>query len=268
VVWIAGACACIVARLRGRRALARRIVELAPNERAEWRAALRRTAGSLRLARPPRLGTLAGLSTPAVTGLLRPILLVPCGSLERSPTRHDENALLHELAHVRRRDLWLDEVCALLRAVFWFHPLVWLAVGRVRALGEVACDAAVARVLGGARDYRDTLVLAARDVFRLDEPSGVRAFVGRPSVLVARLEHLERLPRAPLALVRAVSAALALALFACVLPMAPPSAAWRASAQRVFDAQRRGERQSCFALHAAALVLAAGVPGIPDPPTN
>jgi beta-lactamase regulating signal transducer with metallopeptidase domain len=265
-VWIVGALALCVARWCKRSALARRIVELDLDRHAEWRAALRTTAASLQLARVPRLGTLAALTSPAVCGLLRPILLVPRESLERAPTRHDCNALLHELAHIRRRDLWLDEACELLRALFWFHPLVWLAVGRVRALGEIACDATVARVLGrDARGYRDTLVLAARDVFGLREPSGVRAFVGRTSVLVARLEHLEQPARASIAAVRTVSTCVALALFACVLPMASESALMRANAQRVFDAEMHGERQSCFTLHAAAMVLAADPPATPDP---
>jgi beta-lactamase regulating signal transducer with metallopeptidase domain len=265
-VWILGTSACLAARGYRRRELARRLVELAPDDHPRWTAALRLAARSMRLARVPRLGTLDRLATPAVSGLLRPILLVPREALLRPPTRRDRHALLHELAHVARRDLWLDEACELLRALFWFHPLVWLAVARVRALGEVACDATVARALGrGARDYRDTLVLAARDVFRLGEPDGVRAFVGRSSLLVARLEHLDRPPRASLPAVRAASAALALALFACVLPMAPAADAWRANALRVFEAQRNGERPSCFSLHAAAMVLAADPSETPGP---
>jgi beta-lactamase regulating signal transducer with metallopeptidase domain len=269
LAWSIGVLACLAARARRRSALAARIVELAPEAGADWRAALQQATSVLRLARAPRLGTLAGLATPAVSGLLRPILLLPGAALARPPARHDRHALLHELAHLRRRDLWLDEACELLRALFWFHPLVWAAAGRVRALGEMACDAAVARLLGGgARDYRDTLVRAAGDLFLPRQQAGVRAFLGRRAVLLARLEHLERLPRAPLAAMRAVCCALALVLFACVLPMAPASpapAAWRASAQRVLAAQLRGERQSCFTLHAAALVLAADAPATSDP---
>jgi beta-lactamase regulating signal transducer with metallopeptidase domain len=264
--WLVGVIACAAARWRRRRALKQRIVELDLDDYPSWSVALRRTATAMRLARVPRLGTLQGLTSPAVSGLLRPILLLPREVLERAPTRHDCNALLHEFAHIRRRDLWLDEACELLRALFWFHPLVWLAVGRVRALGEVACDATVVRVLGrGARDYRDTLVLAARDVLGIGAPLGVRPFAGRPSALLARIEHLEQLPRASIAAVRLVSSALALVLFACVLPMASESTLMRANAQRVFDAEMRGERQSCFTLHAAAMVLAADPPATPDP---
>ena len=265
-LWLAGVLVCLGARWRTRRALTLRVIELDPREHGAWRTALAQAAASMRVARLPRLATLDGLATPAVCGWLRPILLVPHAALERSPTVHDRNALLHELAHIRRRDLWLDEACELLRAVFWFHPLVWLAVARVRALGEVACDATVARTLGrGVHGYRDTLLLAASDVLQLGAPLGARPFAGRSSALLARLEHLEQLPRVPIAAVRTASSVLALALFACVLPMAPASAALRASARHVFDAQRSGERQSCFTLHAAALVLAADDPATPEP---
>lgn len=268
-VWIAGSAACVAVRWRERRALARKIVELDLREQGAWRAALELAASAIGLGRLPRLGTLDGLATPAVLGCLRPILLVPRAALERAPTLHDRNALLHELAHIRRRDLWLDEACELVRALFWFHPLVWLAVSRVRALSEVACDATVARVLGReARGYRDTLVLAARDLRISNEPIGARAFAGRPSALLARLEHLERTHRAPLVVVRAASTVVALAMFACVLPMASESAVMRANAQRVVDAGQRGERQSCFLVHAAAMVLAADPPSTPAPPRN
>jgi beta-lactamase regulating signal transducer with metallopeptidase domain len=260
-IWSVGAILCLAARRHRRRILERRVVELQPKKHADWESAVRAAARSMRLERGPRLGTLAGLATPAVSGWLRPILLLPPAFLDRTPTRHDHNALLHELAHVRRGDLRLDEAIEVLRALFWFHPLVWLASARIRAWSEVACDATVARRLGGRTgEYRETLVLAARDALGFRRPTGIRAFAGARSAILARVDRLDRLPCAPLAAVRAASAALALALFACVLPMAPGASMLRASAQRVLDAQLRGERQSCFSVHAAAMVLAADLP--------
>lgn len=265
--WLLGVLLFLSARWGRRRILARRIVEPAPGERAGWESAVRSAASSLRLKRVPRLGTLAGLTTPAVGGWLRPILLLPPSFLERKPTRHDRHALLHELAHIRRGDLRLDELVEVVRALFWFHPLVWLAAARIRAWSEVACDATVARVLGRSTgEYRDTLVLAARDALGLRRPVGLRAFTGSSSAIVARIDRIDRPPRAPIAVVRAASAILALALFACVLPMAPGSAALRASARRVIDAQLQGVRQSCFTLHAAASVLAADPSDFPSSP--
>jgi beta-lactamase regulating signal transducer with metallopeptidase domain len=213
------------------------------------------------------LATLAGLETPAVFGLFRPTLLVPRSWLARAPTRRDEHALAHELAHVRRGDLWLDELCALVRALLWFHPLVWLAMRRIHALGELACDQTVARALGAeARAYRDTLVLAARPLLAVPAPAGLRAFLGHPNAMVVRIERLEAAVPRSRALVRGVSAAFALLVAACVLPMASEAACLRVQARQVLAAARGGERQSCFTLHAAALVLAAD--SAPQPSGN
>jgi hypothetical protein len=60
----------------------------------------------------------------------------------------------------------------------------------------------------------------------------------------------------------------AIALAACVLPMTPSSASLRDQARSVFAATERGERQSCFSLHAAAMVLAADQSSNPRPTRN
>ena len=222
------------------------------------RLAAREAAQAMGLRRSPRIGTLAGLATPAVSGLLRPTLLLPRDWLSRAPGMRARHALLHEVAHVRRGDLWLDELCHALRSLFWFHPLVWFAARRIHALGELACDADVARVLGReAPAYRDTLVLAARDVLARGEPPLARALVGDCSQITARVEHLHRSSMPSRALVRGASTVLALVLAACVLPMDARSLELRAQAQRVFDDELAGRPQSCFRLQAAAMVLAA-----------
>jgi beta-lactamase regulating signal transducer with metallopeptidase domain len=251
-LWLAGAAALVALRWLQRARLAARIepCELP----AEWLRALARLGGR----RSGRVGTLPGLATPAVFGLLRPVLLLPEGWLARAPTRRDEHALLHELAHLERGDLWLDELCACVRALLWFHPLAWLAERRIHALGELACDQHVARALGGeARAYRDTLVLAARALLARPAPTGLRAFLGHPNALVVRIERLEWPVARARGLVHGVNAALLLVLCACVLPMAGPSAELRAQARRVLAAELAGLNQSCFTVHAAALVLAA-----------
>ena len=51
--------------------------------------------------------------------------------------------LLHELIHLRRRDVWLNFLQALLQIFYWWHPLVWLANARIRRVREEAVDDAV-----------------------------------------------------------------------------------------------------------------------------
>jgi beta-lactamase regulating signal transducer with metallopeptidase domain len=262
-VWLVGVLACLAARAAGRIRLRRELREVELPR--EWKRALARAARRLRRGarRIPRVATLDSLATPAVHGVLVPVLLLPRPWIGRRPARSDEHALLHELAHVARRDLLADEVVALVRAVLWFHPLVWIAADRLHALAELQCDQTVARVLGSdARSYRSSLVLAARDVLAPRTPAGVRSFLGHGNALVLRIERLERATIRSLVLVRGATAALCVAIAACVLPMAPAAADLRDQARATLAAVARGERVSCFTFRAAAMALAADSQGI------
>jgi beta-lactamase regulating signal transducer with metallopeptidase domain len=89
---------------------------------------------------PIRAVELAGISSPALYGFLRPTLLVPPDLeriLEPAQLRH---VLLHECAHVRRHDIALNWLMAVLQALHWFNPAVWMAFARLRAERELACD--------------------------------------------------------------------------------------------------------------------------------
>lgn len=254
--WALGAAVVLSARALRRRALRRAIEPCQLPQR--WSRALSRARARSGRRTAPRVAVLASLRGPAVTGLLRPTLLLPPDALRRAPSVSDEHALLHELTHLRRGDLWLDEVCALARAAFWFNPLVWQAAQRIHALSELACDRTVAAALGPrASEYRATLLSAAQELLSPRATPPVRAFLGPRAQILARLEQLERSSRAPLSAIRAASAIATGLIAACVLPMAPSAKSLREQALAVLAAEQRGELQSCFALRAAAQVLAA-----------
>jgi beta-lactamase regulating signal transducer with metallopeptidase domain len=117
--------------------------------------------------REVRLLETTAVSAPALTGILRPTLLVPLGLLDRLSAAEREWVFLHELAHLRRWDLPVDALLSLLQALHWPNPAVHLAAGRLRAARELACDAQVlARRASGeanAGSYGQTLLkLVAR----------------------------------------------------------------------------------------------------------
>lgn len=79
--------------------------------------------------------------SPCLLGLFRPVLVLPTG-LHRELTRGElKLVLLHELAHLRRRDLALNWVLAAVEVFHWFNPIVWTISRRIREEREEACDA-------------------------------------------------------------------------------------------------------------------------------
>jgi beta-lactamase regulating signal transducer with metallopeptidase domain len=111
-------------------------------------------AGRLALRRVPCVRVSHEVQTPLVAGLIRPVVLLPSGPFSRMSIGQQRMVLCHELAHVKRADLWLGCVPAIAERVFFFHPLVRLAAREYAFWRESACDAAVLRTLGAApQDY-------------------------------------------------------------------------------------------------------------------
>jgi len=96
----------------------------------------------------------------ALFGFVRPRLLLPAGMVEALNPKELRYVFLHELGHLRRRDIYVRWLMSLLQVLHWFNPLVWLAFYRMQSDRELACDALV---LAHARsdeseDYGRTLV--------------------------------------------------------------------------------------------------------------
>jgi bla regulator protein BlaR1 len=116
-------------------------------------------------------------SAPALLGFLRPRLLVPAGLLAPEARAHLRYVLLHELAHIRRRDVLTGWLAYILLSLHWFNPLLWWAKRRCSDDREMACDARVLSLLTPKerRAYGHALL----DQFRLSSaPLGSPGLVG------------------------------------------------------------------------------------------
>lgn len=103
-------------------------------------------ARHLGLRRAPQLRVSPAISSPQVTGLWRATVLLPAD--QRLTQAESAMALTHELAHLRRGDLWLGWVPAIAQRLFFFHPLVTWAVREYALSREAACDAQVLQQTG------------------------------------------------------------------------------------------------------------------------
>ena len=109
---------------------------------------LKRLAG---VRRSIRLWASPSISTPAVHGLVRPSLLLPPDFVESVSPAQMRFILLHELAHVARRDLWVVTFQRLVQMVYFFNPAVWIANWLIDRQREYACDDAALAAGGVSR---------------------------------------------------------------------------------------------------------------------
>lgn len=98
---------------------------------------------------------------PAVYGALFPYLVMPIGWRQWSDTQL-ECVLLHELAHLKRRDVAAQYLGRIAAAAYWFNPLAWYALRQLRIERELACDDWVLQTGTRASDYASQLVQTCR----------------------------------------------------------------------------------------------------------
>ena len=125
-----------------------------------WTQLVQSLAAELGLHRPVRLLQTAGRHTPLCTGVRHPAVVLPAAAASWSASRR-RVILLHELAHIRRRDCLMQLVAQLACAVHWFNPLCWLAARRMRAERELACDDLVLSVGTRPSEYAGHLIAMA-----------------------------------------------------------------------------------------------------------
>ncbi|MBU2604539.1 MAG: hypothetical protein KKC43_01430 [Alphaproteobacteria bacterium] len=115
------------------------------------------------LTRTPQIATSLISNGPLVTGLFRPIVLLPAWFEADYDDAQQRAALAHELTHVKRGDLWALQLAELFVACLWFNPLAYLARRAFRTDQEAACDSDVLRCgAASPHAYGSTLLKAVR----------------------------------------------------------------------------------------------------------
>ncbi len=108
-------------------------------------AALRSLANNWSLRVVPALAQAERIVVPQVVGLLRPTILLPTVALAGLTPDELAMILTHELAHVRRMDMWVNLAQRLAEAVLFFNPGLWYLSRRISTLREYCCDEATCR---------------------------------------------------------------------------------------------------------------------------
>ncbi|HEX6745808.1 MAG TPA: HEAT repeat domain-containing protein [Longimicrobium sp.] len=123
---------------------------------------------------------------PMTWGVFNPVVLLPAGA-DEWPLERREVVLMHELAHVVRRDVLTLAIAQLAVALHWFNPLSWIALRELRAEAEKCADDWVLRYGTRASTYADHLLDMVRVVGRARVPEALALPMAQRSTFEGRL---------------------------------------------------------------------------------
>ena len=216
--------------LLGQRALfVKDLIAQAQNAPATLQRALGDACTAMGVKRKVQLKVSPNALSPAVCGLFTPTILIPENIPSRLSPQDLRAILLHELAHVRRGDLWVNLLQTLLQIVYFYNPLLWLANAMIRRVREKAVDEAVLVAMGEtARHYPETLLTVAKLAFRKRPALSLRLIgvVESKGTLRSRVKHILGRPLPKSAKLGIPSLLAILIVAAILLPMAkaaPPA---------------------------------------------
>ena len=129
----------------------------------ELAALLADAAERMKVRRLPKIMLSDKVSTPVLVGVFRPVILLPPGISDSCSPAELSAMFIHELAHIKRWDMagvWLNQLS---KALFFFHPAIWLAGRELRKEREIACDELVISSSAIARkEYAEGYIAALR----------------------------------------------------------------------------------------------------------
>jgi hypothetical protein len=142
----------------------------------------------LKISRPVRLLESALIKVPVAVGWLKPVILVPVGMLAQLSADQIESILLHELAHISRRDYLVNLVQNVVDTLFFFNPaLLWVS-SLIRTERENCCDDVAIRETRSRRQLIEALV--SFHEYQQSARGYVMGFAGQKNGMVKRVERI------------------------------------------------------------------------------
>ena len=159
--------------------------------------------------------------SPAVCGLFRPVVLIPNVLLERLSPEKLKAVLMHELAHVKRADVWVNVLQTICQIVYFYNPFIWIANTVIRRAREQAVDEVVLVTLKSkTQQYSNTLLdIAEMALWRPSFSLGLIGVVESKKALERRIRHMLNRPAPKSSKLGYLGLTAIVAIGAIILPM-------------------------------------------------
>lgn len=158
-IWVFGATLVCAAICVCKASLKRRIKHSGAKAQKRLELILESCKQELGIDKRVRVFTEPFTKVPMIMGIIRPVLIMPdyTEPWDRQRIRH---IFLHELTHLKHKDLIVKTLLNILNALYWFNPFVWICFKLIRRDMETVCDNAVLETIGkaGRQKYIDTVL--------------------------------------------------------------------------------------------------------------
>ncbi len=198
-LWLPGAVGVLATALLRQRRFHQQLARLPLADDPHLSSLLAQLASLAQVPTPQVLLSAPG-TTPALVGIRRPSILLPNDWQTRFDTRSLRHILLHELLHVRHRDLLWNWAGTAVQALHWFNPLVRFVADRFQADRELRCDAGAIALLAPSErlDYGHTLLRIQETFFAPPAIAGLAPCVRHHPALRQRILMIAQpTPRQP-----------------------------------------------------------------------
>jgi beta-lactamase regulating signal transducer with metallopeptidase domain len=181
--------------------------------------------------------------SPAVCGLFKPVILIPSALLKKLSREKLKTVLIHELAHVKRGDAWVNLLQTMLQIVYFYNPLVWLANAMVRRAREQAVDEMVLVTLRPeTKNYSNMLIDIAETAFwRPNFSLSIIGVAESKRALERRISHMLTRPVPKSSKLGCLGLTTIVVIGAILLPMNRNSTAQAAETKTIVPGVRVGD---------------------------
>lgn len=154
----------------------------------EWMQKLDGLIASLQIRRKIKMLESGIVKVPVVLGVLKPVILLPVGLLAHLPANEIEAILLHELAHIQRRDYLVNLLQNFAETIFFFNPALMWVSSMIREERENCCDDIAISVTNSKSNFINALI--AFQEYKYQGSAYTVAFPGRKNQLLNRVKRI------------------------------------------------------------------------------
>jgi len=219
ILWLSGVVFVLGRMIAGRITLARIARRATSLDTPEWRSLRVREGAITGAGSGVSVLASAEVSSPLMSGSRSPVILLPEESLSWR-AEHRTVVVRHEMAHVASGDATVCLVAGVACAVYWFHPLIWMAARQMKKEQERACDDRVLALGIPRTEYASHLLEVARSARDLGMQGFVSVAMARPSQLEGRLLAVLNESRSHATITRRRRIAAAVTAVAMLVPIA------------------------------------------------